>query len=126
MSTGYVNAAGEIQPIVHAAVQEAVWPNKAYIQSTTGHLSEWGEALHAMPNSDGANAEERERASRVARLAGLKCIRSLLADGQAFNEAEGHDMEKRLHDTVQAALKVANKWANKTLEKSAVYCQPLL
>ena len=100
MSTGYMKAAGEIQPIVHAAVQEAVRPNKAYIQSTTGHLSEWGEALHAMLNSDGANAEERDRASRAARLAGLKCVRSLLADGQAFNEAEEHDMEKRLHDTV--------------------------
>ena len=117
MSTGYIKAAGEIQPIVHAAVQEAVWPNKAYIQSTTGHLSEWGEALHAMLNSDGANAEERDRASRAARLAGLKCVRSLLADGQAFNEAEEHNIEKRLHDTVQSALKIANQRANKTLKK---------
>ena len=117
MCTRYVKAAGDIQPIIHAAVQEAVRSNKVYIQSTTGHLSEWGQALHDMLNSDGASAEERERASRAARLAGLKCVRSLLADGQAFNEAEEHDMEKRLHDTVQAALKVANKRANKTLEK---------
>ena len=117
MSTGYMKAAGEIQPIVHAAVQEAIRPNKAYIQSTTSHLSEWGEALHAMLNSDGANTEERDRVSQAAWLAGLKCVRSLLADGQAFNEAEEHDMEKRLHDTVQATLKVANQRANKTLKK---------
>ena len=117
MCTGYVKAASDIQPIVHAAVQEAVQPNKIYIQSTTGHLSEWGQALHDMLNSDGANAEEREKASRTAQLAGLKCVQSLLADGQAFNAAEEQDIEKRLHDTVQAALKVANKWANKTLEK---------
>ena len=117
MCTGYVKAASDIQPIVHAVVQEAVQPNKIYIQSTTGHLSEWGQALHDMLNSDGANAEEWEKASRTARLAGLKCVQSLLAGGQAFNAAEEHDIEKRLHDTVQATLKVANKWANKTLEK---------
>ena len=117
MCTGYVKAASEIQPIIHAAVQEAVQPNKIYIQSTTGHLSEWGQALHDMLNSSGASAEEREEASRAARLAGLKCVRSLLADGQAFNAAEEQDIEKRLHDTVQATLKVTNKRANKTLEK---------
>ena len=39
-----------------------------------------------------------------------------MADGQAFNAAEEQDIEKRLHDTVQAALKVANKRAHKTLE----------
>ena len=82
-----------------------------------GHLSEWGQALHDMLNSDGASAEEQERASRAAQLAGLKCVRSLLADGQAFNAVEEHDVEKRLHDTIQAALKVANERANKTLEK---------
>ena len=116
MCTGYVKAVSEIQPIVHAAVQEAVQPNKIYIQLTTSHLSEWGQALHDMLNSSGANAEEREEASRAARLAGLKCVRSLLANGQAFNAAEEQDIEKRLHDTIQAALKVANKRANKTLE----------
>ena len=115
MCTGYVKAVSEIQPIVHAVVQEAVQPNKIYIQSTTGHLSEWGQALHDMLNSSGATVEEREEASRAARLAGLKCVRSLLADGQAFNAAEEQDIEKRLHDTIQAALKVANKQANKTL-----------
>ena len=117
MCTGYVKASGEIQPIVNTAVQEAVQPNKIYIWSISGHLSEWGQALHNMLNSDGASAEEREEASRAARLAGLKCVRSLLADGQAFNAVEEHDIEKRLHDTVQAALKVANERANKTLQK---------
>ena len=117
MCTGYVKAASEIQPIVNAAVQEAVQPNKIYIQSTSGHLSEWGQALHNMLNSDGASAEEREEASRAARLVALKCVRSLLADGQAFKVAEEHDIEKRLHDTVQATLKVANERANKTLKK---------
>ena len=78
MCTGYVKAVSEIQPIVHAAVQEAIQPNKIYIQSTTGHLSEWGQALHDMLNSSGANAEEREEFSRAARLAGLKCVRSLI------------------------------------------------
>ena len=117
MCTGYVKAASEIQPIVHAAVQEAVQPNKTYIQSNTGHLSEWGQALHDTLNSSGASAEEREAFSRAARLAGLKCVRSLLADGQAFNAAEEQDIEKRLHDTVQAAIKVANNRAHKTLEK---------
>ena len=117
MCTSYVRAASDIQPIINAAVQEAIRPNKIYIQSTTSHLSEWGQALHDMLNSDGASTKEREKASRAARLAGLKCVRSLLADGQAFNAAEEHDIEKRLHDTVQAALKVTNQRANKTLEK---------
>ena len=58
MCTGYIKAASEIQPIVNVAVQEAVQPNKIYIQLTSGHLSEWGEALHNMLNSDGASAEE--------------------------------------------------------------------
>ena len=116
MCIGYVKAVSEIQPIVHAAVREAVQPNKLYIQSTTGHLSEWGQALHDMLNSSGANAKEREEFSWVARLAGLKCVRSLLADGQAFNAVEEQDIEKRLHDMVQAALQVANKRAHKTLE----------
>ena len=70
-----------------------------------------------MLNSSGANAEEREEFSRAAQLAGLKCVRSLLADGQAFNAAEEQDIEKRLHDTVQAALQVTNKRAFKTLER---------
>ena len=115
MCSGYVKASSEIQPIVNAAVREAVLPNKIYIRSTSGHLSEWGHALHNMLNSDGASAKDREEASRAARLAGLKCVRSLLADGQAFNAAEEQDIEKRLHDTIQAALKVANDRANKTL-----------
>ena len=117
MCAGYIKASGEIQPIVNAAVRDAVQPDKIYIRSTTGHLSEWGHALHNMLNASGASAEEREEASRAARLAGLKCVRSLLADGQAFNAAEEQDIEKRLHDTIQAALKVANERANKTLQK---------
>ena len=111
MCIGYVKAASEIQPIVHVAVQEAVQPNKTYIQSTTGHLSEWGQTLHDMLNSSGASAEEWKAFSRAARLAGLKCVRSLLADGQAFNAVEEQDIEKRLHDMVQATLKVANNRA---------------
>ena len=117
MCTGYVRAASDIQPIVNAVVQEAVQPKKIYIQSTTGHLSEWGQALHDMLNSNGASAEERKGPAGQPQLAGLKCVQSLLAAGQAFNAAKEHDIEKRLHDTVQAALKVANEWANKTLEK---------
>ena len=117
MCTGYEKATGNVQGIVQAVVQEAIRPNKTYIQAATGHLSKWGQALHDMLNSDGASAEERERASRVARLAGLKCVRSLLANGQAFNEAEEQDTDQRLRDTIQAALKVANKWANKTFVK---------
>ena len=117
MSVGYVKASSEIQPIVNAAVREAVQPDRIYIRSTSGHLHEWGQALHDMFSIDGASAEEREEASRAARLAGLKCVRALLADGQAFNAAEEQDIEKRLHDTTQAALKVANERANKTLRK---------
>ena len=117
MCTGYEEASGDVQPIIQAAVQEAVWANKTYIQAATGHLSEWGQALHDMLNSDGASAEERERTNRAARLAGLKCVRPLLADGQAFNEAEEQDMEQKLRDTIQAALKVANKRADKTFVK---------
>ena len=45
LCSGYVKASGEIQPIVNAAVREAVLPNKTYIRSTSGHLSEWGHAL---------------------------------------------------------------------------------
>ena len=59
MCSSYVKASGEIQPIVNAAVQEAVKLNKIYIRSTSGHLSEWGQALHDMLNSDGASVEER-------------------------------------------------------------------
>ena len=70
-----------------------------------------------MFNVSGASAEEREEAGRAAQLAGLKCVRALLADGQAFNTVEEQDIEKRLHDTIQAALKVANERANKTLRK---------
>ena len=70
MCSGYVKASGEIQPIINAAVQEAVQPNKIYIRLTSSHLSEWGQALHNMLNTDGASAEEREEASRAARLAG--------------------------------------------------------
>ena len=117
MCSGYIRASSKIQPIINEAVQEAVHPNKIYIRSFSGHLGEWGHALHNMLNSDGASAEEREEASWAARLAGLKCVRSLLADGQAFNAAEEQDIEKKLHDTIQAALKVANDWANKTLQK---------
>ena len=117
MCAGYVKASGEIQPIFNAVVREAVQPDKIYIRSTSGHLCEWGHALHNMFNTSGASAAEREEASWAARLAGLKCVRSLLADGQAFNAAEEQDIEKRLHDTIQAALKVANKRANKTLQK---------
>ena len=117
LCAGYVKASSEIQPIVNAAVQEAVLPNKTYIRSTSGHLSEWGHALHRMLDSDGASAQEREEASRAARTAGLKCVRSLLADGQAFNAAEEQDIEKKVHDTVQSALQVANDRANKTLRK---------
>ena len=117
MCTGYEKASGDVQPIVQAAVQEAVRPNNTYIQAATSHLSEWGQALHDMLNSDGASAKERERTNRAARLAGLKCVRSLLADGQAINEAEEQDTEQRLCDTIQATLKVANKWADKTFVK---------
>ena len=117
LCSGYVKASGEIQPIVNAAVREAVLPNKVYIRSTSGHLDEWGHVLYNMLNSGGASVEEREEASRAARLAGLKCVRSLLAEGQVFNAAEERDIEKKLHDTVQSALKVANDRANKTLRK---------
>ena len=117
MCTGYVKASCEIQPIVNAAVQEAVQPNRIYIRSTSEHLSEWGNALHNMLNIDGASAEEREEAGRSARLAGLKCVRSLLADGQALNAVEEQDIEKKLHDTIQSALRVANNRADKTLQK---------
>ena len=113
----YVKASSEIQPIVNTAVREAVLPNKTYIQTTSGHLSEWGHALHRMLDSDGASAQEREEASRAARTAGLECVRSLLAEGQAFNVAEEQDIEKRVHDTVQSALQVANDRANKTLRR---------
>ena len=117
MCAGYVKASSEIQPIVNEAVREAVQPDKIYIRSSSGHLSEWGQALHNMFNVSGASAEEREEAGWAAQLAGLKCVRALLADGQAFNAAEEQDIEKRLHDTIQAALKVANERANKTLRK---------
>ena len=40
-----------------------------------------------------------------------------MADGEAFNEAEEQDTYQRLHDTVQAALRAANKWADETLVK---------
>ena len=113
MCTGYKKATGDVQGII----QEVTRPNKTYIQAATGHLSKWGQALHDMLNSDSASAEERERTSRAARLAGLKCVQSLLTDGQAFNEAEEQDMNQRLCDTIQAALKAANKWANKTFVK---------
>ena len=96
MCAGYEKASGDVQPIVQAAVQEAVQPNKTYIRVATSHLSEWGQALHEMLNSDGASAEEWERTNWAARLAGLKCVRSLLADGQAFNEAEEQDTEQKL------------------------------
>ena len=117
MCTGYVKASCEIQPIVNAAVQEVIQPNRIYIRSTSEHLSEWGSALHDMLNVDGASAKEREAAGRAARLAGLKCVRSLLADGQVLNAAEEQDVEKKLHDTIQSALRVANNRADKTLKK---------
>ena len=117
LCSGYVKASSEIQPIVNEAVREAVRPDKIYIRSTSRHLNAWGQALHNMLNVEGSSAEEREEASRAARLAGLQCIRSLLDDGQAFSVAEEQDIETKLHDTIQAALRVANNRANKTLVK---------
>ena len=115
MCTGYEKATGDVQGIVQTAVQEVTLPNKTFIQATTGHLSEWGRALHNMLNSEGASAEERERANREARLAGLRCVKSILADGEVLSEAEEQDTDQRLHDAVQAALRAANKWADETL-----------
>ena len=59
MCTSYEKVSGDVQPIVQAAVQEAVRPNNTYIQAATSHLSEWGQALHDMLNSDGASTEEQ-------------------------------------------------------------------
>ena len=70
-----------------------------------------------MLNSEGASAEERDRANREAQLAGLKCVRSLLAEGEVFNEAEEQNIDGKLHDTIQAALRAANNRADKTLIK---------
>ena len=38
MCTGYDKAASDMQGIVQVVVQEAIWPNKTYIQAATGHL----------------------------------------------------------------------------------------
>ena len=117
MSTGYERATGDVQGIVRRAVQEVTQPNKTFIRATTAHLSLWEQALHDMLNSEGASAEERDKANREARLDGLKCIRSLLAEGEVFNEAEEQNTDEKLHDTVQAALRAANNRADKTLIK---------
>ena len=117
MCTGYERATGDVQGIVQRAVQEVTQPNKTFIRATTAHLTQWGQALHNMLNSEGASAEEREKANREARMAGLKCVRSLLAEGEVFNEAEEQNTDEKLHDTVQAALRAANNRADKTLIK---------
>ena len=117
MCAGYEKATGNVQSIVQMAVQEVTLPNKTFIWATTDHLSEWGQAVHNMLNSEGASTKEQEKANREARLAGLRCVKSLLADGEAFNEAEEQDTDQRLHDTVQAALRAANKQADETLVK---------
>ena len=100
MCTGYDRATGDVQGIVQRAVQEVTQPNKTFIWATTAHLSQWGQALHNMLNSEGASAEEREKANWEARLAGLKCVQSLLAEGEVFNEAEEQNTDEKLHDTV--------------------------
>ena len=117
MCTGYERATGDVQGIVQRAVQEATQPNRTFIRLTTAHLCQWGQAIHSMLNSEGASAEERDRANREARLAGLKCVRSLLAEGEVFNKAEEQNIDGKLHDTIQAALRAANNRANKTLIK---------
>ena len=117
MCTGYEKETGDVQGIVQRAVQEVTQPNKTFIRSTTAHLCQWGQAIHNMLNSKGASAEERDKANREARLAGLKCVRSLLAEGEVFNKAEEQNIDEKLHDTVQAALRAANNRANKTLIK---------
>ena len=117
MCTGYERATGDVQGIFRTAVQQAMQPNRTYIWATTGHLSEWGQTLHDMLNCEGTTPEERERASRAARLARLKCVQSLLKQGQALSEAEEQDTDQRLHNTIQAALKVAYKQANNTFIK---------
>ena len=117
MCTGYERVTGDVQGIVQRAVQEVTQPNKTFIRVTTAHLSQWGQALHNMLNSEGASAEEWEKANREARLAGLKCVRSLLAEGEVFNKAEEQNTDEKLHDTIQAALRAANNRADKTLIK---------
>ena len=74
MCTGYERATGDVQGIVQRAVQQVTQPNKTFIRVTNAHLSQWGQALHDMLNSEGASTEEREKATREARLAGLKCM----------------------------------------------------
>ena len=113
----YERATGDVQGIVQRAVQQVTQPNKTFIRATNAHLSQWGQALHNMLNSEGASVEEREKANREAWLAGLKCVRSLLAEGEIFNEAEEQNTDQKLHDTVQAALRAANNQADKTVIK---------
>ena len=114
MCTGYERATGDVQGIIQRAVQHVTQPNKTFIQATNAHLSQWGQALHNMLDSEGASAEEREKANREARMAGLRCVRSLLAEGETFRKAEEQDTDQMLHDTVQAALRAANNRADKT------------
>ena len=117
MCTGYERATGDVQGIVQRTVQEVTQPNRTFIQSTTAHLCQWGQAIHNMLNSEGATTKERDKANREARLAGLKCVRSLLSEGEVFNEAEEQNIDGKLYDTVQAALRAANNRADKTLIK---------
>ena len=117
MCTGYEKATSDVQGIVQRVVQEVIRPNKTFIRSTAAHLSQWGQAIHDMLNSEGASAEEWDRANREARLAGLKCVRALLAEGEVFNEAEEQNTDEKLHDTLQAVLRAANNRADKTLIK---------
>ena len=117
MCTGYERVTSDVQDIVQRAVQEVIWPNKTFIRSTAAHLSQWGQAIHNMLNSEGASTEERDRANREAWLAGLKCVRALLAEGEVFNEAEEQNTDEKLHDTIQSALRAANNQADKTLIK---------
>ena len=98
-------------------MQQVTQPNKTFIRVTNAHLSQWGQALHNMLNSEGASAEERDKANREARLAGLKCVWSLLAEGETFSEAEEQNTDQKLQDTVQAALRAPNNQADKTLIK---------
>ena len=94
MCTGYERATGDVQGIVQRAVQQVTQPNKTFIRATNAHLSQWGQALHNMLDSEGASAEEREKANREARLAGLRCVRSLLAEGETFSKQRSRTLIK--------------------------------
>ena len=116
MNRGYRKAIIDIQGVVQQAVREATQPDRAYIQATTNHLGRWGEALIDMLSCEG-NAEERARTSRLARLAGLKCVDALLKEGRAYHEAEEQRAEGKLWEIVQSAQTIADKRANKTFLK---------